>query len=118
MIIEVKNYQSMRAAIGDLCDFLQSQKVSENGLFHAKLVASELLGNVLLHSKASATLHGVLNNGFIELTVVSSVKYTPPEKSVRADVYAEHGRGLFLIDSVSVERWINETGDIVVKIEK
>lgn len=118
MIIEVKNYQSMHAAIADLCAFLQSQKVSENALFHSKLVASELLGNVLLHSGGSATLRGVLNNGFIELTVVSTVKYTPPEKSVRADVYAEHGRGLYLIDAVSVERWVNENGDIVVKIEK
>jgi hypothetical protein len=118
MIIEVKNYQSMRAAIADLCEFLQTQQVAENGLFHSKLVASELLGNVLSHSRGSATLHGVLKDGFIELTVVSTVKYTPPEKSVRADVYAEHGRGLYLIDSVSVERWVNEKGDIVVKIKK
>jgi anti-sigma regulatory factor (Ser/Thr protein kinase) len=118
MIIEVKNYQSMHAAISDLCNFLKAQEVSEDGVFHSKLVASELLGNVLRHSGGSATIHGVVKNEFVELTVVSTVKYTPPQKSVLADVYAENGRGLFLIDAVSVERWITESGDITVKIKR
>ena len=117
MILRIDNYPSMQVAIANLCRFLQEQDVSEDGVFHSKLVASELLGNVLRHSGGYATLHGIVKNGFVELTVHSSVKFLPPAQTTRADLYAEHGRGLFLVDAVIVERKLTESGDILVKIK-
>ena len=117
MILKIENYISLQTAIANLCRFLQEKEVSEEGVFHSRLVASELLGNVLKHSTGHATLHTAVKNGFVELTVCSSVQYTPPKKSVCSDEYAENGRGLFLVDAVSVERTMTESGDILVKIK-
>ena len=85
MTIKIENYPSMQTAIADLCRFLQGENASEESVFHSKLVASELLGNVLRHSQGYATLHFAINNGFIELIVKSSVQFTPPTQSVCAD---------------------------------
>lgn len=117
MILKIENYPSMHEAIENLCRFLQENCVSEESVFHSKLVASELLGNVLTHSGGFAFLHSEIRDGFVEITVNSSVQYTPPVKSVCADLYAEHGRGLFLIDAVAVERTTTGSGDILVKIK-
>ena len=117
MIFKIENYPSMHDAIEKMCRFLEENSVSENGVFHSKLVASELLGNVLTHSGGYAFLHGEIREGFVEITVKSSVQYAPPKQSVCADLYAEHGRGLFLIDAVAVERTLTQSGDILVKIK-
>ena len=117
MKIKIENYPSMQVAMEQLCSFLQSQGVSEDSVFHCKLAASELVGNVLRHSNGYATLHTQLANGVVELVIQSSVQFTPPTQSVCADLYAEHGRGLFLVDAISIERTTTEAGDILVKIK-
>lgn len=117
MVFEVKNYAAMREAIESLCRFLSEQCVPSESVFDSKLVASELVGNVLRHSQGTATLCGEIKDGFVELHVLSDVTFIPPIISQKAEVYAEQGRGLFLVDSVCHERKTSEEGGIFVRIK-
>ncbi|MBQ8684788.1 MAG: ATP-binding protein [Clostridia bacterium] len=116
MIFEVENYAAMREALEKLCYYLAENDVPSERVFDSKLVASELVGNVLRHSGGVAKLCGEITEEFIELVILSSMPFLPPKASARADVFAEHGRGLFLVDSVCEERSLTDEGGIKVRI--
>ena len=116
MVYQVNDLASLHTALNSLCRFLENQSVPGERIFDSKLVASELLGNVLKHSNGEAKLTAEICDGFIQLRIYSSVTYVPPKQSKQADVYAENGRGLFLVDSVCEERRM-EDGAIVIKIK-
>ena len=117
MIFEIQNYAALRKAIDELCAFLESERVTAERIFDSRLVMSELLGNVFRHSDGSARLHGYLRDGFVEIAVYASVPFEPPKTSRCPETNAENGRGLFLVDSVCVERTFTPDGGIVVKIK-
>lgn len=113
--MEVKNCKALQELLDRLGDSLAENHVPEDGVFDSKLVASELVGNVFRHSDGWASLEWKIDGDFVELIVRSSAQFVPPEISRPADVYAESGRGLFLVDSVSEERCTVD-GGIQVKI--
>ena len=117
MIFEIENYQTLKRAVEELCDFLFDNDVPVDKVFDSKLAMYELLGNVLKHSGGSAKLQGDLSDGFVELKILSERIFCPPEQGTCSDVYSEHGRGLFLVDSVCVERTASEDGTITVRIK-
>ena len=117
MDFQVNDVQSLQLAVEKLCTFLERQGVSSECIFDSRLVAKELLGNVLRHGDGNAELYYTLEDGHIHIVVRSKAAFTPPKQSVCADVYAEHGRGLFLVDSVCVERITTEDGGIAVRIK-
>ena len=117
MIFEIENYNSLKGAVEELCDFLSLHKVAQEYIFDSKLVVYELLGNVLQHSGGGAKLFMELVQEYIELKVLAERLFFPPEKGTCAELYAEHGRGLFLVDSVSAERTVSDDGGIVVRIK-
>ena len=120
MIFEIENYQSLRRAVEELCDFLSIEKVPSDSIFDSKLAVYELLGNVLLHSGGSAKLHGGISNGYVELKIFAKNRFCPPPKGAITecvDKYSEHGRGLFLVDSVCEERFMTDDGGIFIKIK-
>lgn len=116
MIFEIDDYLSMQDAIAQFCLFLAQNEVSDERVFDSRLVANELVGNVLRHARGKAKLCGDIRDGFVELTVSSSVSYVPPRTTRNAEVYAEHGRGLYLVDSVCHERTTTKDGSILVRI--
>lgn len=117
MIFEVENYATMRDALERFCRFLADSGVAAERVFDSKLVASELIGNVLKHAKQQAKFCAEIKDGFVELCVFSKTPFEPPKISKNAELYAEHGRGLFLVDSVSVERTLTQEGGIRVRIK-
>ncbi len=117
MQFEVRDYETMQKSIADFCRFLTGFGVSAEGIFDCRLVANELLGNVLRHAKGKANLSGRIEDGYVVLSVRSSVSFVPPKESRCSDVYAEHGRGLFLVDSVCAERITTEEGETLVRIK-
>ena len=117
MQFEIKDVTSMQTALEELCRFLDECRVSQERIFDSRLVASELVGNVLRHAGGMAWLMGEIKDGFVELRVRSERTFIPPATSVCSTVYSEHGRGLYLVDSVCLERSLGEDGAIVVKIE-
>ena len=118
MIFEIHSYEHLHTALGQLCRFLTENGASEHGVFHSRLAATELVGNVFRHAKATARLQLEVQGEFIQIEVYSSVRTSPPKQSVCSDVYAEHGRGLFLVDSICEKRVVLDDGTVKVVIRK
>ena len=117
MVFEIENYSALKNAVDELCLFLETQRVSAERVFDSRLVMFELLGNVLRHSEGSARLSGCLRDGLVEISIHASVPFEPPACSRCPDTGAESGRGLFLVDSVCVERRFTADGGIIVKLK-
>ena len=116
MVFEIDNYGSLKQAVEEFCAFLYAEKVPEERVFHCKLVAYELVGNILKHAQTKARFLGQIDGETVSIRVDSETSFTPPEKTVCAEVFSEHGRGLFLIDQYCFERMNTEKG-ICVKIK-
>ncbi len=117
MFFEIENYGTLKSAVEELCAFLAVNKIADERIFDSKLVVYELLGNVLKHSGGKAKLAMELLQEYIELKVFAEKVFFPPEKGTCAEVFSEHGRGLFLVDSVSAERSFTSDGGILVRIK-
>lgn len=117
MVFKIENYATLRSAIEEFCNFLSTANVPKSSIFDSKLVLYELLGNVVKHSDGEASLQGGVENGFVEVKIFSSSPFQMPKHNPCADVQAEHGRGLFLVDSVCYERVETADGGILVRIK-
>ncbi len=116
MIFEVKNYASLQEAVDLLCGFLLKQGVPSDSIFDSKLVAYELLGNVLKHADGKAKLHGRIIDGFVELKIYTETVFVLPKNKPCPEAMAEHGRGLFLVNAVCEERFFADEDGIRVQI--
>ena len=47
MVFEIENYETLKNAVDELCEYLALHTVAEERIFDSKLVVYELLGNVL-----------------------------------------------------------------------
>lgn len=117
MKFEIKNYLALREAMDKFCAFLLAEKVDEERIFNSKLAVYELIGNVLKHSGGGATLYGEILNERITLKIVAEKPFFPPNTTVCADVFAEHGRGLFLVDKLCEERSFTPEGEMIIVIK-
>lgn len=117
MILQIETLSAMQRGLEKIKQFLAEEKIGETGIFHSKLVFSELVGNVLKHSSATAKVQCRIQNGFIEMSVQASDGFTPPQESSCSDVYEEGGRGLFLVDHVCYKRLLCEDGSVKVLIK-
>ena len=117
MKYEVSDFDALHAAMDAFCDFLRGERVAEESIFDSKLVLSELASNVLQHSDCAAEITGEIVDGKIRLEVNSARRFYPPEKTALPDDdYADHGRGLYIVDKVSESRVTTAAGGICVVI--
>ena len=115
MQFEIKTIKHVQAELAAFCRFLTEQNVSQSGVFDCRLVASELVGNVFKHGNGGAILQAVCNGGCVELTVRSQNPFMPQNTPSCPSVWEEHGRGLFLVNSVC-EKWCEVDGGVKVRI--
>lgn len=101
MEYEVNTNATLKIATDALQAYLTAQGVEDEKIFDAKLAAREILENVLRHAKATALFSFELKGGFVRLSIRSQSEFCPTERTVCSSVYSEHGRGLFLVESVS-----------------
>ena len=116
MIFEIENYASLQEAVESLCNFLLEQGISKDYVFDSKLVAFELLGNVLKHADGKAKLQCRLVEKFVEMKIYTQEAFTLPENKSCPEAMAEHGRGLFLVNAVCQERFFMDEDGIRVQI--
>lgn len=116
MAYEVYNHDSLKAAVDNVCDFLLARAVAKEKIFDCKLVAYELLANTLEHSGGKAWLEVGLEQENIHITVRAERVYCPPKRGALPALDAERGRGLYLVDSLSIERTFTENSEIKVVI--
>ena len=118
MLLEIKDYQSLRDEMQRFCRFLVDNNASETTVFNGRLAVTELVGNVLKHAQTSATVKVVTEDGYFAVYVHSSKPFVPPVKSCCSSVNSEHGRGLYLVDSVCIERTLTSDGAIKIILKK
>lgn len=116
---EVENLTSMSARLKAFAEYLKALNVSEDDVFFSRLVSSELLSNVLRHGGEGASFCCELQRDRISITVRApsqkNVNLNPPAP----DVFAEGGRGLYIINAVSlsgIER--GDDGELRVYIKR
>ena len=117
MWFEVKTVADLKNATQAICQLLEEGLIPAEKVFDCRLVLNELVGNVLRHSSGVALVKSRVEENRIEIFVRSTAAFFPPEKSVCSSANAEGGRGLFLVDSVSVSRTVAPDGEIKVIVE-
>lgn len=117
MVMKIKDTDTLQAALRELCVFLAKENVPEHSVFDSRLVACELLGNVLRHANGEARLQGAVLDGFVELKIISDHVIAPTAEVKNADLFAEHGRGLFLVKTLCEERIYVEEDGVRVQIK-
>jgi anti-sigma regulatory factor (Ser/Thr protein kinase) len=114
---EVKTILDLQTAAQEFCRHLESQSVPKDKVYDCRLVVNELVGNILRHSDGVATFHGIVGGNRVEIFVRSTSVFIPPKTSECSPVTAEGGRGLFLVDKVSISRTVTPDGEIKVIIQ-
>ena len=113
MYFEIGDYNALRKALQEMCVAFGNE-FSEETVFNSKLVATELLSNVLQHGGGRARFRVERAGNEIRICVQSDHPYRPPEKSSCADLYAECGRGLYLVDAYCERRTYSEKDGVTV----
>ena len=117
MWTEIKTVVDLKNATAALCHALEERLVPQDKIFDCRLIVNELVGNVLRHSDGYASLRNIVEPGRIEIYIRSTQAFFPPIESRCSPVTAEGGRGLFLVDSVSISRTVTDEGDIKVVVK-
>lgn len=121
MIVEFKvdNLKNMTAQLKAFAEFLRSRDIAEDDVFLSRLVSCELITNVIRHGGEAAEFRGELLNDKISITVTADSQRGIKLNPERPDVFAESGRGLYIINEVSInglER--GEDGELRVFIRR
>lgn len=111
----IRDNLTLKRALREWQEELSVRGVDETCLFHCRLVFSELASNALRHAGGNAKIEGLFFENRVEITAYSAGNL-PPENSRCSSVYAESGRGLFLIDSVSARRENTTDGGVKVVV--
>lgn len=113
---KVDNLKNMKAELKTFSDFLKASGVSDDAVFASKLVSCELITNVIRHSGGEAEFCGRIESGGISITVSSESFKGLDVVRPAPDVFAESGRGLYIIRSICKKIESGENGEIKVFI--
>lgn len=109
----------MNAQLRVFADFLRAQKLADEDVFLSRLVSCELISNVIRHGGDSAEFKGELMVDKISITVTARSQANINLNPAMPDVFSEGGRGLYIINAVSmngIER--GEDGELRVYIKR
>ena len=115
MVYEIHDYDGLKSAIDKICSMLSSYAIPLEKIYDCRLISHELIANVLQHSGGGATLTVSMEKECVVICVKAECVYCPP-KGECPETDAERGRGIYLVDSFSVERTFTEEGEIIVKV--
>lgn len=116
LVFKVTNSKTLQAALEELTSFLGRMGIDGERIFDSKLVACELLGNVLRHTDSETELRGDVKDGHIELKIMSDSPFEAPQKIVCSDAFCEHGRGLFLVNELCEGQIFSDSDGIRVRL--
>lgn len=112
---EVDNLKSMNAKISVFADFLKSRDIADEDVFLSRLVSSELISNVIRHGGDTAEFKGELLVDKISITVTAASQADICLNPAMPGVLAESGRGLYIINAVSMNG-IERLGSGVLRV--
>lgn len=94
---KVDNLTEMSSALADFAEFLRGQQFRDDDVFASRLVSCELITNVIRHSGEEAELVAELFSDRIVITVIAKGLDCVNINTKVPDVFAESGRGLYII---------------------
>lgn len=120
MYFEIDNYNALKEALNRLCSGLAEEDVPNETVYDSKLVASELISNALRHGGGKAFFSVQVEQDVISLSVRSLDSFRPPDKSILSGRESEHGRGLYIVDTLVETRRYSEEGgtSVVIRIRR
>ena len=109
---KVDNLKNMKSELKAFVEFLRVAGCNEDDIFAGKLVSCELITNVIRHGKDMAEFTGELSGDRIIITVAADSFKDVRLNRPAPDVFAESGRGLYIVESLcsGIER--GESGEI------
>lgn len=116
MFFKVNDCTTLQDALDGLCKGLSARGVEEERIFDCKLVACELLSNVLKHGDGKAELQLTLDSDHVALKVLSKTSFRLPKQIACSDILSENGRGLFLVNTLCEGEIFTENEGILAKI--
>lgn len=97
---KVDNLKNMNAELKVFLDFLRAEGVCDDDIFASRLVACELITNVIRHGGDEACFTGCLQEGSIEITVTAeSLRGLNLNRPI-PDIFCENGRGLYIVNCI------------------
>jgi anti-sigma regulatory factor (Ser/Thr protein kinase) len=97
---EVDDLKKMNSALQNFLNFLAGEDVCEDDLFDSRLVSCELITNVVRHCGEIARFSGDKNGNRIVIKVSSKNTSGCVIKPTLPDVFAESGRGLYIVNTI------------------
>ncbi|MCD8294852.1 MAG: ATP-binding protein [Clostridia bacterium] len=102
MTFEVGDIKTMSAQLRAFSRILRESGINEDDIFSCRLVACELLSNVILHGGQTASFESELKPDVIEMTVTADCqKDLQTFHALPEDLMDVHGRGLYIVGVVS-----------------
>ena len=115
---KVDNLKNMGPQLKTFADFLRLSGADDEDIFASKLVSCELITNVIRHGGDEAEFTGSLSGDTIMITVTAESFKGLDITRPAPDVFAESGRGLYIIRSICSDIERGESGEIKVVIRR
>lgn len=97
---KVDNLKNMNDCLKPFLDFLRSFGVTDDDVFDSRLVSCELITNVIRHLGETANFEGGVKGDKIVITVSSENTDGTKLPATLPDVFAESGRGLYIVRAI------------------
>ena len=115
---KIDDLKTMSLHLKTFVDFLRLSGADEEDIFASKLVSCELITNVIRHGGDEAEFTGSLSPDTIVITVTADSFRGVDLSRPAPDVFAESGRGLYIIKSICSRIERGEKGEIRVLIRR
>ena len=115
---KVDNLKNMSSQLKTFVDFLRLSGADDEDIFASKLVSCELITNVIRHGGDEAEFTGSLSGDTITITVTADSFKDLDISRPAPDVFAESGRGLYIIKSICSDIERGDRGEIKVIIKR
>ena len=115
---KVDNLKNMGSQLKTFVDFLRLAGADDEDIFASKLVSCELITNVIRHGGDEAEFTGSLSGDVITITVTAESFKGLDISRPAPDVFAESGRGLYIVKSICSDIERGECGEIKVMIRR
>ncbi len=117
--VKIDNLECLNDVLEQLSIFLEGCDIDIDDIFDSKIVTCELVTNVFRHTDGVATAEWGVEDGYIHISVTSN-NQSGQEGVINPqlpDVFAESGRGLYIVQSICEGEIKTKGGTIKVKIK-
>ena len=115
---KVDSLKNMSEHIKTFAEFLRLSGADDEDIFASKLVSCELITNVIRHGGDEAEFTGKVSGDTIIITVTAESFKNLDITRPAPDVFAESGRGLYIVKSICSDIERGEHGEIKVIINR